>query len=38
MWLSFGSVRPMLRADTDPRVGERIEAWLNYHCAGKHTQ
>lgn len=25
----------MLPAGIDPRVGKRIEAWLNSHCAGK---
>jgi hypothetical protein len=28
----------MLPAEIDPRIGERIEAWLNYHCAGKHVR
>jgi len=27
-----------LPAGTDPRVGERIEAWVNYHCADKRIQ
>jgi hypothetical protein len=28
----------MLPAGIDPRIGERIEAWLDYHCAGKRVQ
>ena len=28
----------VLRGGTDQRVGERIEVWLNYQCAGKHTR
>jgi hypothetical protein len=28
----------MLPPGTDPRIGERIEAWLNYHCAGNRAQ
>ncbi|SON61354.1 hypothetical protein MSIMFI_02859 [Mycobacterium simulans] len=25
----------MLPSETDPRIGERIEAWLNYYCSRK---
>jgi hypothetical protein len=28
----------MLPAAIDPRIGERIEAWLNYHCGRKRVQ
>jgi len=28
----------MLPQGTDPRVAERIEAWLNYHSSGKRVQ